>query len=114
VLQELIDTAVASSGASRRFVAVVDPSRTGLEPEVCRALRRCPQVRRVIYVSCNPQSKFTRWDFIVKEGSLLDNAALLCGPPSAAEGEPFSPVFACPVDMFPNTPHCELVIAFER
>jgi tRNA (uracil-5-)-methyltransferase len=68
----------------------------------------------VIYVPCNPQAKFIRYDFVIKNGGLLDNAALLCGPPSVAEGEPFRPVFACPVDMFPNTPHCELLVVFER
>lgn len=29
-------------------------------------------------------------------------------------GRPFRPTYACPVDMFPHTPHCELVVVFER
>ncbi|KAK2824348.1 hypothetical protein Q5P01_021523 [Channa striata] len=29
-------------------------------------------------------------------------------------GEKFTPTLAVPVDMFPHTPHCELVILFER
>lgn len=29
-------------------------------------------------------------------------------------GAPFVPVKAVPVDMFPQTPHCELIVYFER
>ena len=29
-------------------------------------------------------------------------------------GRPFRPTYACPVDMFPHTPHCELMVVFER
>ena len=40
----------------------------------------CEQVRRVVYVSCNPEDKFKRKDFVVKGGALWDNARVLCGP----------------------------------
>ena len=30
------------------------------------------------------------------------------------KGEPFRPVKAIPMDLFPQTPHCELVIVLER
>jgi hypothetical protein len=29
-------------------------------------------------------------------------------------GNPLLPVCAIPVDLFPHTPHCELVVLFER
>jgi tRNA (uracil-5-)-methyltransferase len=85
--------------------------------------------------------QFPRFDFRVKNGSFLDNLLLLCAPPkpkptpvaaaaaaaaaaggadadageaSEAGAVPFRPVHACPVDMFPHTPHCELVVALER
>ena len=39
----------------------------------------------------------------------------LCRPRSnRVKGLPFRPVRAIPVDMFPHTPHCELVVLFER
>lgn len=40
---------------------------------------------------------------------------MLCGPKSKSLlGEAFHPVNAIPVDMFPHTTHCELVMVFER
>ena len=122
---------LATPGAE--LVAVVDPPRTGMAPAVCASLRRCEQVSRLVYVCCNPGGNFARWDYVVRKGSLQDNAALLCAPEedlqptsaaAAAEGgekvqkeatgRPFAPVWACAVDIFPHTPHCELVAVFER
>ncbi len=31
-----------------------------------------------------------------------------------AMGVPFKPTLAVPLDLFPHTPHCELVVLFER
>ena len=111
-----------------RVVAVIDPPRTGLAPSVCAALRANPLIARVIVVSCNPTGRRLRQDFVVHGGSFLENALILTGPltttteyrlkraPSAnaASGCPFVPTFAVPVDMFPMTPHCELVMVFNR
>jgi len=30
------------------------------------------------------------------------------------KGEPYKPVKAIPVDLFPHTKHCEMIILFER
>jgi hypothetical protein len=41
----------------------------------------------------------------------------LCCPPNSAKkllGEPFVLRQAVPVDLFPHTPHCELVLLFTR
>lgn len=41
----------------------------------------------------------------------------LCCPPDTGKklaGEPFAPEVAVPVDMFPHTVHCELVLLFTR
>ena len=85
------------------LVAVVDPPRGGLHSSVIRALRACSLVRRIVYVSCNPK------------GSLIENGSALCGPKSKAfKGQPFRPVRAIPVDLFPHTAHCEMVMVFER
>lgn len=67
------------------------------------ALRNSPKVRHVIYVSCNPTK------------SLCKDAVTLCGPRSAKfHGEAFRPVKAIPVDIFPHTEHCEMVVCFSR
>lgn len=85
------------------IVAVVDPAREGLHADVIRALRYSPQIRRLVYVSCNPT------------GSLTNDAASLCQLPTKKyKGLPFKPTLAQPVDMFPLTSHCELVITFDR
>ena len=97
------------------IVAVVDPPRTGMHPAVCQALRACPRLRRLVFVSCNPTNNYGRWDFVVRKGSLSDNAVLLCGPEAGkVVGAPFQLSFSCAVDMFPYTPHCELITVFER
>mmetsp|Transcript_13134 Transcript_13134/g.28507 ORF Transcript_13134/g.28507 Transcript_13134/m.28507 type:complete len:757 (+) Transcript_13134:45-2315(+) len=85
------------------IVAVVDPARDGLHADVIRALRHNNEIQRLIYVSCNPT------------GSLVKDAGLLCAPPTKKyKGLPFKPTSAQPVDMFPLTPHCELVMTFDR
>lgn len=87
----------------KRVVAIVDPPRAGLHFQVLRALRSCPPVERIVYVSCNPT------------GSLIQDAMILCGPKTKTlVGDAFEPVHAIPVDMFPHTPHCEMIIVFER
>jgi tRNA (uracil-5-)-methyltransferase len=84
-------------------VAVVDPAREGLHPDVIRAIRMTETIDRLIYVSCNPT------------GSLIQDASTLCAPPSKRfKGRAFRPTFAQPVDMFPETDHCEMVMVFDR
>lgn len=87
-------------------VAVVDPPRGGLHPDVIRALRVCAPLRRLVYVSCNPT------------GSFVENAIRLCKPEGSRKGKlagrPFRLLQAVPVDMFPFTEHFEFVAVFER
>ena len=46
---------------------------------------------------------------------LLFHFVSLCRPCSnRVKGLPFRPVKSVPVDMFPHTHHCELVVLFER
>ncbi|XXG44636.1 hypothetical protein AAC387_Pa01g4383 [Persea americana] len=109
-------------------VAIVDPPRVGLHPVVIKALRTHPRLRRLVYISCNPES-------------LVANAIELCTPSpdkpdkgknnrgwrnmssaglarhrakSMPNSEPFRPVKAMAVDLFPHTPHCEMVMLLER
>lgn len=85
------------------FVALVDPARAGLHGDVVRTLRNTEAIQRLVYVSCNPT------------GSLVTDASLLCSPKTKRySGTPFTIVSASPVDMFPLTDHCEIVMVFER
>ncbi|KAJ8418214.1 hypothetical protein AAFF_G00139230 [Aldrovandia affinis] len=86
------------------LVAVANPSRAGLHYRVVRALRNHSAIRRLVYVSCKP------------EGEAMRNFQELCCPTDRQKkltGEPFIPTTAVPVDMFPHTLHCELVLVFE-
>ena len=74
-------------------VAVVDPPREGLLPRALEVfIARAP--KRIVYVSCYPQSL------------VRDLKALL------AAG--WRGVAAAPVDMFPHTSHVEVVVTLER
>ncbi|XP_072271790.1 tRNA (uracil-5-)-methyltransferase homolog A [Pyxicephalus adspersus] len=87
---------------SHNPVAIVDPPRAGLHSKVIIAIRRAEHLKQLIYVSCNPKAA-------------LNNFVDLCRAPSnRVKGRPFRPVRAVAVDLFPQTPHCELLILFER
>ncbi|XP_075261614.1 tRNA (uracil-5-)-methyltransferase homolog A-like [Convolutriloba macropyga] len=82
--------------------AVVDPPRSGLHKIVIQSLRKCSFLTKLVYVSCNANAAITNW---------VD----LCRPTSKKfAGAPFQMVKAQPVDLFPHTNHCELVVLFER
>jgi tRNA (uracil-5-)-methyltransferase len=86
-----------------KFVAVVDPAREGLHADVVKALRSNEEIGRLVYISCNPTATLPR------------DAALLCAPPTKRYGgRPFRIVSATPVDMFPLTNHCEMIMTFDR
>jgi tRNA (uracil-5-)-methyltransferase len=90
-------------GGTRSIVAVVDPAREGLHQDVAKTLRLNRGIQRIVYVSCNPT------------GSLVRDAGLLCAPPTKKYGGvPFVITSARPVDMFPLTDHCEMVLTFDR
>ncbi|XP_042358442.1 tRNA (uracil(54)-C(5))-methyltransferase homolog-B [Plectropomus leopardus] len=94
-----------SSAGGGAVAAVVNPARAGLHPKVVRALRNQSAIRRLVYVCCKP------------DGESMRNFRELCCAPDQKKkltGDAFSPTLAVPVDMFPHTPHCEVVLLFER
>lgn len=99
--EELVP-ALVSRLASQQLVAILDPPRAGLHSKAVLAVRRAENVRRLLYVSCNPRAAM---------GNFVD----LCRAPSnRVKGTPFRPIKAVAVDLFPQTPHCEMLILFER
>jgi len=83
-------------------VAVVDPPRAGLHKKVILALRRCLAIRRLIFVSCDAKKAATNF---------LD----LCRPTTNRnKGAPYKLMRAVPMDLFPHTKLCELVLLLER
>ncbi|KAM6165254.1 tRNA (uracil-5-)-methyltransferase homolog A isoform 2-T2 [Erethizon dorsatum] len=94
--------ALVSRLVSQQLVAILDPPRAGLHSKVILAVRRAENLKRLLYVSCNPRAAM---------GNFVD----LCRAPSnRVKGTPFRPVKAMAVDLFPQTPHCEMLILFER
>ncbi|KAL1436402.1 hypothetical protein MTO96_049760, partial [Rhipicephalus appendiculatus] len=89
---------------AEELCAVVNPGRGGLNTRAVRALREYKQIKRLVYVSCKP------------EGAATDNVVELCDrrPKAHKVGPPFRLQLACPVDMFPQTRHCELLFLFVR
>ncbi|KFK32295.1 hypothetical protein AALP_AA6G224000 [Arabis alpina] len=114
----------------KNVVAIVDPPRPGLHPDVIKALRTHPRLKTLVYISCNPET-------------LVANAIELCTPSfleKAEQGnhgfrkqrrmgtaasarhrakkmpasEPFRPVKAMAVDIFPHTDHCEMIMLLKR
>lgn len=91
-----------SSADRPQFVAIVDPPRAGLHARVIKAIRDSELIDSLIYVSCNQKS-------------LVNDAVGLCRAPSGSTpGREFEPIRAVAVDLFPHTPHCELIVEFRR
>ena len=82
-------------------VAIVDPPRCGLHKKVLNALRMETRLRKIVYVSCNPES-------------MAQNCVELCASRTKNMGPPFRPRKAAAVDLFPHTAHCEAVLVLER
>lgn len=87
---------------SREFVAILDPPRAGVHKSVIKAIRECQAIKKLIYVSCQPKSALLNWIQLSRPNS------------SKFRGNPFRLQKAQPVDMFPQTDHCELVLEFMR
>lgn len=88
--------------AGQEVVVVVDPPRAGLHADVIRAVRRCPCVSRLVYVSCKPTSA---------KQNIVD---LTRQPSKRVTGKPFVVKEVAAVDMFPHTELYELVMLLER
>ncbi|XP_057615798.1 tRNA (uracil-5-)-methyltransferase homolog B isoform X3 [Chionomys nivalis] len=103
--EKILPQLLKSQKDEKLTVAVVNPARAGLHYQVVQAIRNCRAIHTLIFVSCKPHGESTR------------NFIELCCPPNSAKkllGEPFVLREAVPVDLFPHTPHCELVLLFTR
>lgn len=85
------DIIVAQHG--KPAIIIIDPPRAGLHPKLpAKILQLQPQ--KIIYVSCNP-------------ATLARDLNLLCQ-------DCFQIKLIQPVDMFPHTAHCEVVVLLEE
>nr|XP_037844871.1 tRNA (uracil(54)-C(5))-methyltransferase homolog isoform X3 [Chlorocebus sabaeus] len=103
--EKILPGLLKSKEDGQSIVAVVNPARAGLHYKVIQAIRNCRAIRTLVFVSCKLHGESTR------------NVIELCCPPDPAKkllSEPFVLQQAVPVDLFPHTPHCELVLLFTR
>ncbi|XP_053686288.1 tRNA (uracil-5-)-methyltransferase homolog A [Sabethes cyaneus] len=100
LITSLIRNANIQSGEN--LVAIVDPPRAGLHIRSITQLRNARGLNRLVYVSCSPRSAIKNWVDLMRPCS------------KTMRGVPFVAKKAIPVDMFPHSPHVELVVLFER
>jgi len=86
--------AAALENLPKPDIIIADPPRGGLTPALIAAVRTF-QPAQIIYVSCNPASQVRDLKDLTAENSYRITAVR-------------------PVDMFPHTPHIEVVAALER
>lgn len=83
-------------------LGVLDPPRAGMNSKVIIGCRKLKEMKRLVYVSCDPNAA-------------IKNIIDLCRPESRKyDGEPFTVTSIQPVDMFPMTNHYEWVIQLDR
>lgn len=83
------NTAIADAYAA----ALLDPPRAGAKA-LCESLAKTKKLRRLVYVSCNPQTLIRDIDILARGGFRVERAAL--------------------VDMFPQTGHIEAIVRLHR
>ena len=83
----------AAAAGQRADVILLDTPRKGSTPQIIESVASMAP-KRVVYVSCNPETKAPDLDLLPAKGY-------------RAEG-------FTPVDLFPQTAHCEVVGALTR
>ncbi|RHW74503.1 Ribosomal protein L11 methyltransferase (PrmA) [Trypanosoma brucei equiperdum] len=84
------------------IVAILDPPRAGVTPTVLKWIRGTATIRRLVYISC-------------EQKALQRDCPPLTKPATKAYREsPFNVVAGFAIDMFPHTPHVEMVAVLSR
>ena len=75
-------------------LVLVDPPRTGLDKDTLNAILELPQLKKLIYISCNPSTLARDINKLVENGFQLTKTYM--------------------IDMFPQTYHIESITILER
>ncbi|XP_072496986.1 tRNA (uracil-5-)-methyltransferase homolog B-like isoform X4 [Notamacropus eugenii] len=91
-------------GDGQVLVALVDPAGARLSHRVIHAIRGCPAIQKLVFISGRPHAED------------METFLQLCCPNSGQDlqGEPFTLSQAVPVDMLPHTLSSQLVLTFTR
>ncbi len=73
---------------------IVDPPRAGIHPDITKTIITISP-NRIIYVSCNPSTQVRDLKILTEEGG-------------------YKIIEVQPIDMFPHTPHIEIVTKLEK
>jgi len=96
-LKANLDTFFKSGQLPRRVpkpdIVIVDPPRAGMHPDMSGYLHKL-KADKIIYVSCNPTSQARDVQILSDNGYNIKNAVM--------------------VDMFPHTPHIEMVMLLSK
>jgi tRNA/tmRNA/rRNA uracil-C5-methylase (TrmA/RlmC/RlmD family) len=71
----------------------VDPPRAGMHPDMTNYLHKF-KAKKIVYVSCNPTTQARDVQILSDNGYNIKNAVM--------------------VDMFPHTPHIEMVMLLSK
>ena len=96
-LKANLDTFFKSGQLPRRVpkpdIVIVDPPRAGMHPDMSGYLHKL-KADKIIYVSCNPTTQARDVQILSDNGYNIKNAVM--------------------VDMFPHTPHIEMVMLLSK
>lgn len=101
-VEDAINEVIQSVPVTTPIAVVLDPPRSGIHKSVIKAIRNCERISSLVYVSCNPAACLQNYADLGKEVS------------RSTTGRPFVLESSVPVDMFPQTEHCELILKFTR
>lgn len=107
-LEACIDSVISSIDAADSIVVVLDPPRSGAHASVIRCLKKkslAGRISRIVYVSCSAEQASSNFSALMKKGDAKQN--------NLSATLHYTPTSATPVDLFPHTKHCELVVAFD-
>lgn len=85
-----------------KVVAIVDPPRSGVNIKVIQTLRKCSKLTTIVFAFCDAKAAVKNFIDLARPSS------------NSYKGSPFIPKAIIPVDMFPSTPHYELLVLFQR
>lgn len=85
------------------IIVICDVSKRGLHQFTMQSLRDCSQVKKIIFIT--PK---------VDAPGVAKNLTTLCSKGKSKSLPPFAPVLATPVDAYPQTELCQMILALER
>jgi 23S rRNA (uracil1939-C5)-methyltransferase len=96
-LKANLDTFFKTGQLPRRVpkpdVVIVDPPRAGMHPDMSGYLHKL-KAKKIVYVSCNPTTQARDAQILTESGYKIKNSVM--------------------VDMFPHTPHIEMVMLLSK